>query len=86
MLTKKLSKSLPKQVELLPPSYLTVMIENLFYFIERQESLMPSCVIAKNSLVQHLGSSLACSMRSRVSMLKKQTTPKTFMEVFILTQ
>ena len=82
MLTKKLSKSLPTQVELLPPSYLTVMIENLSSLIERQESLMPSCVIAKNSLVQHLCFSLACSMRSRVNMLKKQT----FMEIFILTQ
>ena len=86
MLTKKLSKSLPKQVKLLPPSYLTVMIENLSYVIVRQERLMPSCVIAKHSLVQHLCFSLARSMRSRVSMLKKQTTPKTFMEIFILTQ
>ena len=63
MLTIKLSKSLHKQVKLLPPSYLTVMIENLSYFIERQESLMPSCVIAKNSLVQHLCFSLAWLMR-----------------------
>ena len=53
MLTKKLSKSLPKQAELLPPSYLTVMIENLPYFILKQEYLIPFCIIDRHYLEQY---------------------------------